>query len=116
MNTSEFEQQVGQFTRQLDDVRDRFNAIAREYAELLAARQGQVVATAKRLREPVGAALDGLPETARPGWIPVAVLAVVVVLVPLALTRGRSRATKLLETVATEVRKATGSAGTAGAR
>jgi hypothetical protein len=110
MNKSELEQKAGQLARQLDDVREHFNVITREYEALLEARQGQVVATAQQLREPVSAVLDGLQKTARPRWIPVAALAVGVLLVPLAMLRWRSRATELRETIAQEVRKATGTA------
>jgi hypothetical protein len=110
VNKTEFEQKVGQFACQLDDVRDRFNAITREYEALLQARQEQVVVTAKHMGEPIGAVLDGLPKTARPRWIPVTALAVGVLLVPLALTRWRPQATELQETIAQKVRKATDTA------
>jgi len=111
MNTSELEQKAVQFARQLDNARDHVNAITREYEVRIEARQGQVVATAQQLREPVSAVLDRLPNTARPRWIPVAALAAGVLLVPLALLRWRARTTELLEMATHQMRKVTGRTG-----
>lgn len=111
MSKWELERKAVQFARQLDDVYGHINAITREYDALIEVRQGQVVAMAWQLCEPVRAVRDGLPKTARPRWIPFAALAVGVLLVPVALLGWRSRATELLETVRHDARKVTGRAG-----
>jgi len=111
MSRWELERKAVQFARQLDDVRERIPMITRKYDTLLEVRQRRVVATVWQFREPVRAVLDGLPKTARPRWIPVGALAVGVLLVPLALLRGRSRATELRETVTHDARNISGRAG-----
>jgi hypothetical protein len=88
---TEFERRADQLTRQLEDSRDRVDDLVKEYRGLLETGEGQVRATAKEVRATatetranVADALSGLTQNPPPWWIPVAIVAAIVVLAMLA--------------------------------
>ncbi len=81
---TEFERRADQLSRQLDDSRDRVDDLVKDYRELIEAGQGQVRETAKQTRANVADALSGLTRNPPQWWIPVAVVAAIVILAMLA--------------------------------
>jgi len=88
---TEFERRADQLTHQLEDSRDRVNDLVKDYRELIEAGQGQMRATAKEVRATatetsanVADALSGLTKNPPQWWIPVAVVAAIIVLAMIA--------------------------------
>jgi hypothetical protein len=83
---SEFEKRAEQVTRQLEDIRARMDDLTKEYQGMLQTGEEHLLATAHAMRENATDTLQGLRKTSPPWWVPVGVLALIVVAVLLART------------------------------
>jgi cytochrome c-type biogenesis protein CcmH/NrfG len=87
MAKSEFEKRADQLERQLHDLHGRLTEITKDYRAMLEAAEEQVRATTDQTGDNVAEAVRGVRTAARPWWIPVGVLALVIVVVMLATNR-----------------------------
>ena len=81
---SVFERRAEQLTRQLEDSRERVDDLVKDYREVIEAGPGQVRATAKETSANVAETLSGLTQNRPQWWIPVAVVAAIIIVAILA--------------------------------
>lgn len=87
MAKSDFEKRADRLERQLHDLRGRLTEITKDYQVMLEDGAEQLRATTDQTGENVAEAFRGARITARRWWIPVGVLALVIVVVMLAKNR-----------------------------
>jgi len=87
MAKSEFEKRADQLERQLHDLRGRLTEVSKDYQAMLDAREETLRATTYQTGENVADALRGVRMAARPWWISVGALALVIVVVMVAKNR-----------------------------